>query len=196
IMMPLMNGVTLCHKIKTNFETSHIPVILLTADSSDERKITGMEVSADAYVTKPFNIRYLDALVDSLIQNRVKLKEHFLGLKINKHSDDGLTKEDKLFIEKFQSFVNENYSSADLDIDKMALHMACSRSQFNRKVKALLGISPSILLKQVRLKKAYELLKNEQVSVSEAAFKTGFTDPNYFTSVFKKEFKKSPSQIK
>jgi signal transduction histidine kinase/CheY-like chemotaxis protein/AraC-like DNA-binding protein len=174
IMMPRMNGVSLCNNIKTNFDTSHIPIILLTADSSDERKIAGMEVRADAYVTKPFNIRYLDALVNSLIQNRVKLKEHFLGLKINKHSDDALTKEDHLFIENFQSFINENYSSPDLDVDKMAVHMACSRSQFNRKVKALLGITPSNLLKQVRLKKAYELLKNDQISVSEAAFKTGF----------------------
>ncbi|MGC9375582.1 MAG: hybrid sensor histidine kinase/response regulator transcription factor, partial [Bacteroidales bacterium] len=187
ILMPNMNGYEFCKAIRNNFDISHIPLVILTCNSDNEQQIEGLSTGADAYITKPFSIDLLDASVNSILENRKKLRNRFLGVGQIDQIKNKLTHRDSEFIDVLKSFIDDNLSNHQLNIETLAEHFAISRTQLNRKIKSLTGQTPNNLIKSIRLKKAYELIKNEGLRVSEASYKVGFTDPNYFTICFSKE---------
>lgn len=195
VLMPNMNGYEFCMEVKQQFETSHIPVVMLTANSALEQQIEGLEKGADAYVTKPFDIKYLDTVVNSILRNRKKLREKFVGVEPVAEEEGLLPKRDVDFLNEMKLFINENLADYNLNIELLADKFAISRTQLNRKIKAITGQTPNNLIKTIRLKKAYVLIKQEGMRVSEAAYLTGFNDPNYFTICFKKEFGENPSKV-
>ena len=195
VKMPEMTGYELCDKLKNDFNTSHIPVILLTGNSTLDDKLKGMYAGADSYITKPFEVKYLDAVIQSLLLNRQKLREKFLGLEPVAEDKEKLSKQDVEFVNSLKEFIIQNVAEQSLNIDLLVNNFAMSRSQLNRKIKALTGMTPNNYIKTLRLKKSYELLKEKGSRVSDVAYQTGFSDPNYFTICFKKEFGENPSQI-
>lgn len=195
VMMPKMDGYEFCKKIKSNIDTSHTPVILLTANSSLDKQIKGMSYGADIYITKPFKTEFLLASAVSILENRQKLREKFQGLQKINEPEESITRHDQEFMNKLRDFVNANLTNPDLSIELLAEVMNCSKSSLIRKVKALTGITPMTFLRTYRLNTAYELLTKENLTVSEVSYKTGFSDPNYFATSFKKHFGKNPSQV-
>ncbi|MEQ9050474.1 MAG: helix-turn-helix domain-containing protein, partial [Marinoscillum sp.] len=195
VMMPKLDGYEFCKKIKSNIDTSHTPVILLTANSSLDKQIKGMSYGADIYITKPFKTEFLLASAVSILENRQKLREKFQGLQKINEPEESITRHDQEFMNKLRDFVNANLTNPDLSIELLAEVMNCSKSSLIRKVKALTGITPMTFLRTYRLNTAYELLTKENLTVSEVSYKTGFSDPNYFATSFKKHFGKNPSQV-
>jgi signal transduction histidine kinase/DNA-binding response OmpR family regulator/ligand-binding sensor domain-containing protein len=195
IYMPNMNGYEFCKNIRNNFDTSHIPIVMLTASNTIENQIEGLATGADAYLTKPFEIKLLDTLLYSLLENRKKLRIKFIGLETPENLYQSLTPGDIQFVMELKLFIEENILNQDLNIELLSEHFAISVSQLYRKIKSLMGSTPNNLIKSIRLKKAYSLISENGVRVSEAAYLSGFNDPNYFATCFKKEFGKKPSQI-
>jgi signal transduction histidine kinase/DNA-binding response OmpR family regulator/ligand-binding sensor domain-containing protein len=195
VLMPNMDGYEFCKEVRSNFDTSHLPIIMLTANSVIEHQIRGLSVGADAYITKPFDINLLKTTVHSTLNNRKKIRTRIMNAGEIDDSENKLTPKDIEFIDKLKSCINENISNQNLNIELLAEHFAISRTQLNRKIKSLTGQTPNNLIRSVRLKKAYEIIKKDGVRVSEAAYRTGFADPNYFTICFKKEFGINPSKI-
>jgi signal transduction histidine kinase/DNA-binding response OmpR family regulator/ligand-binding sensor domain-containing protein len=195
VQMPNMNGYEFCKEIRRNFDTSHIPVIMLTANNTIEHQIEGLSTGADAYLTKPFDIKLLDSQVNSLLENRKTLRNKFNGIETPENLEKTLPQKDIDFILELKLFIEQNIMNQDLGVELLSEHFAVSLAQLHRKVKSLTGSTPNNLIKSIRLKKAYNLLREEGFRVSEAAYQTGFSDPNYFTICFKKEFGENPSQI-
>jgi signal transduction histidine kinase/DNA-binding response OmpR family regulator/ligand-binding sensor domain-containing protein len=195
IQMPVLNGYEFCKEIRRNFETSHIPVIMLTASSALENQIEGLSTGADIYLTKPFDIKLLDAQVNSLLENRRVLRNKFMGIDTPENLEKSLPEKDVDFIIELKRFIEEKLMNQELKVELLSEHFSVSLSQLHRKIKALTGSTPNNLIKSIRLKKAYKLIKENGLRVSEAAYQTGFSDPNYFTFCFKKEFGENPSQV-
>lgn len=195
VQMPNMNGYEFCKEIRQNFDTSHIPIVMLTANATIEHQIKGLSTGADAYLTKPFEIKLLDTVLNSILDNRKKLRSKFIGLEQTENLEQTLPQKDIDFILELKLFIEENIMNQNLNIDSLTAHFAVSLSQFHKKVKSLTGTTPNNLIKSIRLKKAYKLIREEGYRVSEAAYQTGFSDPNYFTTCFKKEFGENPSQV-
>ncbi len=168
---------------------------MLTANSAIEQKLEGLISGVDVYVTKPFEIDYLDAVIDSLLANRKRVREKLLGIEPLDKVHEKITNADTQFANDLKEFILINITNEGLNIDLLSQHFSISRTQLNRKIKALTGLTPSNYIKTIRLKKAYELIRREGVRVAEAAYLTGFTDPNYFTICFKKEFGENPSKL-
>ncbi len=194
IMMPNINGIDMCKQLKNNLHTSHLPVILLTAKGQDEDFIEGLKTGADDYVSKPFSLAILQAKISSLIENRKKLKRMFQNSTDNVDPETLTTNTvDESFLEKVNQVIAENYTNPSFDIDSFASKMYVSRSLLYKKLKALTNVSPNEYVNIYRLKKSVELLKNTNMQISEVAFQIGFNDPKYFSRVFKKFYKCSPS---
>lgn len=196
VLMPIMNGYTLCEKIKTNFLTSHIPIILLTANSSVDQQVEGMQIGADIYLTKPFKPEFLLASINSVLYNRDKLRTKFQQPNSIKGDEDIITNRDKEFINSLKNFIQENIENEKLSIDIICKTLNCSKSVLIRKTKALTGLTPIAFLNTYKLNVAYELILTGGLSVNEASYKVGFSDPNYFTTCFKKQFGKNPSKLR
>jgi len=194
-MMPNMNGYEFSKKIRDSFNTSHIPIIMLTSNSETEQMIQGFTSGVDTYITKPFEIEYLDAIISSFVLNRKRLREKFIGIELVDKEVDKLSETDVCFFNELADFIQKNISNENLNIDMISKHFALTKTQLNRKIKPLSSLTPNNYIRTFRLKKAYELIKNKNVRVSEAAYQTGFTDPNYFTICFRKEFGENPSKI-
>ncbi|MBN2763000.1 MAG: response regulator, partial [Bacteroidales bacterium] len=195
VQMPNMNGYEFCKEIRHNFETSHIPVIMLTASNTVEHQIEGLATGADAYLTKPFDIKLLDAQVYSILQNRKTLRKKFLGIDSAENMQKILPQKDIDFVLELKLFIEENIMNQKLNVELLSDHFAVSLPQLHRKIKSLTDYTPNNLIKSIRLRRAYKLIYEDGFRVSEAAYQTGFSDPNYFTTCFKKEFGKNPSQI-
>jgi signal transduction histidine kinase/DNA-binding response OmpR family regulator/ligand-binding sensor domain-containing protein len=195
IQMPKMNGYKFCREIRRHFETSHIPVVMLTGSNAIERQIEGLSTGADIYLTKPFDIKLLDAQVNSLLENRKVLRTRFAGIETPENLEKSLPQKDVDFILELKLFIEEHIMNQDLRVELLSEHFAVSLSQMHRKIKVLTGFTPNNLIKSLRLKKAYKLIRENGLRVSEAAYQTGFSDPNYFTYCFKKEFGENPSQV-
>jgi signal transduction histidine kinase/DNA-binding response OmpR family regulator/ligand-binding sensor domain-containing protein len=193
ILMPNMDGYKFCKEIRQNFDTSHIPVVILTANSAIDHQIEGLSTGADIYLTKPFEIKLLDTVLSSILENRKMLRNKFLGIDSKESPEKSLPQKDIDFMNKLKLFIEENIMN--INIELLAVHFAISTTQLNRKIKALTGSTPNNLIKSIRLRKAFKLIHEEGYRVSEAAYQTGFTDPNYFTTCFRKEFGKNPSKI-
>jgi DNA-binding response OmpR family regulator/nitrogen-specific signal transduction histidine kinase len=195
VQMPNMNGYEFCKEIRRNFDTSHIPVVMLTANDTTDNHIEGLSTGADAYLTKPFDIKLLDTVLNTVLDNRRKLRTKFMGIEQTENLEETLPQKDIDFILELKLFIEENMMNQDLNVELIAGHFAVSLAQLHRKIKSLTGSTPNNLIKSIRLKKAYKLIKEEGFRVSEAAYQTGFSDPNYFTTCFKKEFGENPSQL-
>ena len=192
-MMPQMTGVELCENIKTNVNTSHIPVIILTSKSSNESKLMGLETGADDYITKPFNASLLEVRVKNILENRKRLRELFRNSPKIKVREITLNSSDEHFLERVIKIVEDNMSNINLDIAFLEEELKMSNMQLYRKLKSLTNLSGNEFIKNVRLKKAVQLLESENFNVSEIAYKVGFSDPSYFSRIFKKKYGKAPS---
>jgi DNA-binding response OmpR family regulator len=194
IMMPVMDGLELCKKIKTNLEYSHIPIILLTAKNSLHAKIEGLEMGADAYIEKPFDFEHLSAQISNLLMNRNKIKEYFASSPLSQIRTIGYTKTDKAFLEKLKQVIDENLTNIDIDVERMAKIMNMSRPTFYRKIKALSNLTPHELIHITRLKKAAELLSDGNYKVYEVAAMVGYSLQTNFARDFHKQFGMTPSE--
>ncbi|MGD2034047.1 MAG: two-component regulator propeller domain-containing protein, partial [Bacteroidales bacterium] len=195
IMMPEVSGLELCKRIKNNLYTSHIPIILLTARSKTEDQIEGLETGADDYITKPFDIEILVAKIKALIDNRNKLKAKFSRLEDVKPDELKISNLDSKFYERANDIVKKYYTDPSFDVDHFASEMFVSRSQLYSKLKAITNLSANEFINTYRLKKSVELLSGSTLQISEVAYTTGFNDPKYFSRIFKKYYKQSPSEF-
>ncbi|WP_321424306.1 two-component regulator propeller domain-containing protein [uncultured Bacteroides sp.] len=194
IMMPGIDGIELCKRLKTNEYTSHIPVILLTAKQSDESRIEGYETGADAYVIKPFNTTVLEARIANLLDQRTKLRQLFSNSSPTEFKKIAINVTDETFLNKVVSLINKNMEETDFDPDKLAECLNMSRSQLYRKIKALTNRSIHDFMTSIRMNKAKEYLLSGDYSISETAYKVGYTLPTNFTRTFTKQFGVTPSQ--
>lgn len=192
IRMPEMDGVRLCKEIKQEPHTNHIPFILLTAKNGGHSKIEGLSVGADAFMSKPFNLQELDLLVHNMLASRKSIQSHVSNLSPIGIENIPANNQDKEFLRQVVTLIEENYHRPDLSIAGLAKMMGISRSLLHLKMKKITNMNASDFIKQLRMNKAAELLKKGN-SISEVAYQVGFNDPNYFSKVFKKEFKVSPS---
>ena len=199
VMMPVMNGLEFCQRVKSGTATSHIPVILLTARALSQHQVEGYESGADAYITKPFSAEVLLARIGNLLKSRHHLKNLFASVEIKTDNSQFSTLNSQLkedaFLLKFREFVEKNMADSDLSVETIGAELGLSRVQLYRKVKALTGQSPVELLRTARLQKGRELLQTTNKNVSEVAYEVGFTAPSYFTKCFKDEFGISPSDL-
>lgn len=193
VMMPVMDGLECCRKLKTELQTSHIPVMLLTACSLDEQRIAGFECGADSYIAKPFNSKLLLARLRNLIANHHRLQQ-FFGDKTTL-SKEPVSEIDKGFADRFRRLIEENMSDSELSVEELGSKMGMSRVQLYRKIKALTNYSPVELLRIARLKKAASLLASSEKTISEITYEVGFTSPSYFTKCYKEYFGESPTDF-
>lgn len=210
VMMPEMDGIELLAAVKVNRDTSHIPVILLSAKASVDDRVRGLEYGADDYIAKPFNSAYLKARIESLIRQRSSLAAYYLGSSL-KDSDKTEKKQpdvkleqvlesvpsfNNTFIQEVIRLVDENLQNPDFKIDDLAETMNMSRAVFYRKIKTFTGASPIDLVKEMRLKRALELLDADTYSLLEVAYQSGFSSPQYFSRVFKEQMQCTPNEYK
>lgn len=188
IMMPEMDGLELCEYLKTEFDYSHIPVILLTAKTTLQAKIEGMKLGADVYIEKPFSVEYLIVCVSNLLSNREKLRVSFVHSPFVQTNSIAMTKADETFLKTLKELVDENMQNPDFCLDDMASLLNMSRSSLNRKIKGVLDMTPNDYIRLERLKKAALLLKEGECKINEVCYMTGFNTPSYFTKCFQKQF--------
>jgi YesN/AraC family two-component response regulator len=194
IMMPEMDGMEMTRLLKEDFKTSHIPVIMLTSKSNLKDQIEGIETGAEAYIVKPFSMEYLKTVASNLISQRMNVIEWFIEKKKTKNELPKVNSKDEHFLLKLISYIEENQST-DLSIDDLAEYCNVSRTVFYNKIKGLTGKSPIDFFRKIKLNIALQLLGNGY-NVSEAAFKTGFSDVKYFSRLFKTQFGYPPSKHK
>lgn len=193
VMMPVMDGLECCRKLKTELQTSHIPVMLLTACSLDEQRIQGFECGADSYISKPFNSKLLLVRLRNLMDNHKRLKQ-FFGDKTTL-SKESVSDVDKGFVDRFRELIEENLADSELSVEDLGGKMGLSRVQLYRKIKALTNYSPNELVRIARLKKAASLLAFSEKTISEITYEVGFTSPSYFTKCYKEYFGESPTDF-
>lgn len=194
VMMPKTDGFDLCQLLKTNVATNHIPVILLTAYALDEQKQVGFESGADAYISKPFNVKLLKTRVRKLIENRKKIRESFSNFLLNETKQETLGKVEQQFITDFTQYVENSIANPELNIDEIADALGLSRSNLYRKIKSLTDYSPNELIRTIRVKYAKQLLNSKAKSISEVAYEVGFSSPSYFAKCFKDFYNESPTE--
>jgi signal transduction histidine kinase/DNA-binding response OmpR family regulator/streptogramin lyase len=192
VMMPVMGGKELCNTIKTNFQTSHIPLIMITSLNDVDDKIEGLEIGADAYLEKPFNMKILNALIVNLLNSRQPITQ------ISKSSLDPkqqVKSNDENFLSDIVEIIKMNITNSEFSIDLISEKTGLSRSKLFRKLKGLTNMSPVDLVIKIKLNHASELLKNNKtIRISEVAYASGFNDPKYFSTLFKKFFGKTPKE--
>jgi DNA-binding response OmpR family regulator len=194
VMMPKMDGITFCHQIKTTLETSHIPVILLTARTASLFKIEGLKTGADDYLTKPFNPEELRLRVRNTIKSRQEARDKFARVLNFDPKEISITSADEIFLEKALQVVEEQMENYSFNVNQFAFELAISRPLLFTKLKALTGQTPNNFIKTIRLKRAAQLVKTKKMNISEISHKVGFKDPKYFRQCFKKQFEMSPSE--
>ena len=195
VMMPGLSGLELVQKLKNDWRTSHIPVVLLTARHAPEQQVEGVQAGADLYLTKPFNPTFLLESVRTLLANRQRQREHFrreLSLDLATVAPGP----DQKFLADLTAVVEANLTKTDLSVDEVAGLLSLSRMQLYRKVKALLGTGVTDFIQRLRLTKARELLLDERRTVSDVAYELGFSSPSYFTASFKAHYQLTPSEFR
>lgn len=197
IMMPEIDGLTFCHTLKENVITSHIPIILLTAKATIDDKIEGLKLGADDYLTKPFSLIEIRLRVRNLLQAREILRKKFAQLTVISQEPyfDVLNEIEQAFIEKIEKVITQNIDNIQFGVPQLAEEMFLSASQLTRKLRSLIEKTPAEYIRVLRLEHAKTLIK-KGYSISDAAWKSGFENPDYFRKVFKKHFGESPSSIK
>lgn len=195
VMMPEMDGLTMCGKIKSDIKTSHIPLILLTAKSRTEDRVECYKAGADGYIAKPFELKVLEARIENFLSNKESRQKRFQNEPESSVAELEMSPLDKAFIDKLVAVIDENLTDSKFDIDRLAESANMSRSAFYRKIKVITGMSPVEFLRSTKLKKAYELLKQGKLNISQVAYASGFTNPKYFSTCFKEQFGMLPSEV-
>lgn len=195
VMMPVKNGIDLCQKIKQTEETSHIPVILLTAKSALNARIEGLESGADAYITKPFSMDYLLVQIANLIKNRRTILEHFSNSPLAHLKSLAVSHTDKTFLAKLDKVIEDNLKDQSLNVDKLADYMNMSRSTLYRSIREISDLSPNELINQSRLKKAAHLIKTTNLKIYEVAETVGYKSQTSFGRNFQKHFGMTPTEF-
>ena len=199
-MMPEMDGLEMLQSIRKDFQISHIPVIILTAKNDEGAKTKAITLGANAYITKPFSKEYLLARIDQLLAERKLFRERIRQQMENQTTTEEdsyeqyLVKKDVQFLEKIHQVIEENMDDSDFNIDTIASGIGLSRSAFFKKLKSLTGLAPVDLVKEIRLNKSIELIKNTDLSVSEVAFAVGFKDSGYYSKCFRKKYNQTPRE--
>ncbi|MCH5600787.1 response regulator transcription factor [Niabella ginsengisoli] len=194
IMMPGMNGLELCKKLKTDQNTSHIPVVLLTARKSDQYEAEGYETGADAYIAKPFSMPLLQVRIRNLIESRTKLRELFGQSPESYTNPVGLNAADKSFLTRAVALIEENMADAEVNVEWLANQLFMSRTQLYRKIKAISNQSVHEFVTDIRLSKAARLLLEGGHSVTEIAFMVGYADATSFGRMFQKRYGTTPKK--
>ena len=196
VMMPEMNGIEVVRCLKMEFNTSHIPIILLTAKSALEHKQEGFEAGADAYITKPFSLKLLKIQIQNLIEQRKKLMQKY-GEKVEVAPVElGGTNADQAFLTKVISIIEEHMADPDFNVNAIVDEFGYGRTVFYKKIKAISGYAPNDFIRIIRMKKAASALKNTDLSIAEVSTMIGLNDANYFSRTFKKHFGKTPSEYR
>lgn len=193
--LPEKDGFQICEALKTNMITSHIPVIILTAMDDNNTYIKSLEVGADLFLTKPFNLKVLKQSIKGLLFNREKLRYYYTN-NINKIETDGLNLIEKEFLNKINSILEKNIDDSSFSVEELANKLNISRVQLYRKVKAVLGIGVSDYINNFRLEKAKEFLMTSTMNISEIAYSCGFASPNYFSTAFKTKYEMTPKDFR
>lgn len=196
VMMPEMDGFELCRRVKADLQYSHIPVLLLTAKTDVASKVEGLGTGADIYVEKPFSLEYLRASISALLSNRELVRRHFLESPFAKSETLTYSKADENFMCKLDQYIMQHLEQAELSVKEMAEEMCMSSSNLFRKLKAITGKSPNEYLRIKRLKKAAELLQQNEYGVTEISLLVGFSSSTYFSSCFKKQFGITPTDFR
>jgi YesN/AraC family two-component response regulator len=196
VMMPEMDGITLCKKIKANININHIPVVLLTAKSADEDKAQGFDIGADAYVVKPFNVDLLKKRIANLLENRERLETKLSDSEENKQliKPVVMRSSDQVLLEKVMKIINENIADPDLNVEFLASGVGMSRVHMHRKLKELTNQSARDFIRSIRLKQASELLATQKTGISELAYALGFTNLSHFSNSFREFYGMSPKE--
>jgi signal transduction histidine kinase/DNA-binding response OmpR family regulator len=191
VMMPIMNGMECCRHLKSEPQTSHIPVMMLTAYAMDEQKIEGYECGADSYISKPFSAQLLKVRLRNLLENHLRLKNFFTDGSCTVEKEE-ISSMEQDFVDKLRSLINNNLRNSKLNIDDLSDEMGFSRVQFYRKTKSLTGYAPNELVRITRLKLSRKLLTTTDKNISEIAYEVGFSSPSYFSKCYKDYFGESP----
>jgi CheY-like chemotaxis protein/AraC-like DNA-binding protein len=197
VMMPEMDGITLTKKLKSNINVNHIPVILLTAKTTDEDKAEGFDTGADAYISKPFNIDLLKKVIDNILENRERLKQRAVNSSENKSLIEPivLRSSDQLLYEKIIKIINDNITDPDLNVEFLANGVGMSRVHMHRKLKELTNQSARDFIRTFRLKQAANLLSNQKLTISEVAYAVGFSNLSHFSNSFREFYGVSPKEF-
>jgi YesN/AraC family two-component response regulator len=196
VMMPIKDGFELCKVLKADELTSHVPIILLTARADAASRIAGLKRGADAYLAKPFEPAELLVHVENLIRLRRQLQKRYTSaeqLPRIPSTDPDLELEDA-FILKIREVIKQDLRNGSIEIPELGKAMGMSRSQLFRKIKALTGTSPSLLVRSIRLQEAQIILRETDLNIAEVAYEVGFSTPAYFSTAFLEEFGSSPSE--
>ena len=195
VMMPIMDGFEMCHKIKNDLRISHIPLLMLTAKGMQIDRVKGIDSGADVYLNKPFNMSVLKSHLTQLINSRqILFNKYYNGVSENELKNT--TSLDKQFITNTLDYVNEHINDPSLNVENLADELLISRSKLYRKIKALTGLTANEFIKKIRLEKAKQYLENSDYSISEISFKVGFSSPSYFTKCYKIQFGILPTDVK
>ena len=197
VMMPVMDGIELLHEIKRNYTISDIPVVLLTSKAEVSTRLEGLKRGADAFLAKPFSMEELHIVIDNLVDNVRRLKGKFTGAQMQEdHVEDAqVDGNDELFMERVAKCVNEHYSDSEFSTEELAQMVGVSRTHLHRQMKRLTGIPPSDFLRNIRLEKAYRLLKENKVNISQVAYSVGFATQSSFSIIFKRQYGISPKEV-
>ncbi len=194
VMLPDSSGFLVCEKLKAEFKTSHIPIILLTSLADKESRMNGIKAGADAYITKPFDLQHLLLVAENLIEGRRRLHKRFSLSSQGNIAEAVTNNSDRVFIKNAIKQIELNISNPDFHVEQFCSLLKLSQPQCYRKIKAITGFNISEFIRNTRLKKAAHLLKTGEFKISEVAYKTGFNDPNYFTKSFTRLFEMTPSE--
>jgi YesN/AraC family two-component response regulator len=198
VTMPQMDGITLCRKLKKNIQLAHIPVILLTARADEEATLQGLGIGADAYITKPFNIKILRQKISNLIQLRQQLRNVYQGKQLQEDKLETIEAEDyeDKLMERLMNVINNHIGDADFSVETLCEEVGISRASLHRKLKEKTNQSTSIFIRNVRLKQAEKFLLETNLHVSEIATKVGFKHTSYFINSFRELYGMSPNEWK
>jgi DNA-binding response OmpR family regulator/two-component sensor histidine kinase len=203
LMMPVKNGVELLQALRANFDTSHIPFILLTAKDDEESRLEGLEYGADDYITKPFSLSYLLKRIENLLEQRQLLQERFRqfgyteGHKISLVPEmPEVNSQDEQFLNDLKALMEKNIENSSLVVEDLVKEMALSRSVFFKKLKALTGFAPIEYIREMRLQRSVQLIKTGQYNMTQIAYMVGLNDPRYFSKSFRQRFGVTPTEFK
>jgi len=204
IMMPEKDGITMTEDLRANMATSHIPVVLLTAKTDMDSKLEGMELGVEDYITKPFSATYLKARVENILTQRVKLQQLYCANLMNiqpvaeeeQQTQPEMSSHDRKFMEKLTELMEKNMDNGDLIVDDLVQELAVSRSVFFKKLKTLTGLAPIEFIKEMRVKRAAQLIESGDYNMTQIAYMVGINDPRYFSKCFKQRFGMTPTEYK
>lgn len=194
-MMPEMDGAEFCRRVRKNPNTSHIPFVMLTAKTDDGSKTESMNCGADAFIEKPFSMKYLEACIRNLLEMRRRLQAKYSHTPLEPISEVASTPIDDEFLQKMNQLIEDNLDNPDLSVVFLAEQLGISRSSLFSKIKALVDVTPNEMIQLVKLKKAASLLKEGKYRVSEVCYMVGFSSPSYFSKCFQKQFGVKPMEF-